>query len=293
MIISTFDDLRAELAATDGLMFLAPVAEDVYRAHGALSQSEIKVVAEKSPAHLRHQRRTLRAPSEAMKLGTAAHKMILEPDDFDSCYAFAPECHKRSKDEKAVWEAAKAEAKASKKKLITKEDHAAATAMRDSIFSNERVGSLLRGGVAERACFGNLLGLHGKALLDYYHPNDHAIVDLKSTKSASLKQFERDVRTYRYHWQAAWYTDLVKSITGKAPTFQIVAVENVEPYCAAIFEIKFDLLAIARWEIQQTVDLIKRCMDTGVWPGYPTEVNQLGAYKSEWEAYKRSMQESA
>lgn len=293
MIIKTFDDLRLELESKQGTLLLAPVAEEVYRAHGALSQSELKVVAEKSPLHLRHQRMKLRSPTDSMKLGTAVHKMILEPESFESCYAFAPECYKRSKEEKAIWAAAQAAADSSHKKLITKDDYDTAVAMRDSLFSNIELRGLLRDGVAERACFGNLLGVHAKALLDYYRPQHHEIVDLKSTKCASLKQFERDVRNYRYHWQAAWYVDLVKTITGEEPTFKIVAVENVEPYCSAVFEINFDLLAIARWEIQQTVDTIKRCMDTGIWPGYPSAVNQLGAYKSEWEAYKKAVKESA
>lgn len=293
MLIATFEDLKLELEKNSGTLFLAPLTEQLYRSHDALSQSELKVVADKSPMHLRYQRRHPRPQTDPMRLGTAAHKAILEPSKFEECYLRVPKVNRSTKEGKAIWNAALAEAEELQKEILNEEDYETALLMRESIFSNKEIASLLEGGVAERSCIGRAYGVSAKALLDYYRPSSHEIVDLKSTRCASLRQFERDIRSYRYHWQDCWYSDLVKEITGEAPTFKIVAVENVEPYCAAVFSIKFDLRAIARREIQQTVDLIKRCQDTGVWPGYPSEVNELGAWKREWDAYKKALQEGA
>lgn len=292
MTVKTSEDLRDLLEKEKGNLFLHQVQADVYHSHPALSQSEIKLAAEKSPRHLSHQRRHPRPATDSMKLGTAAHCAILEPMEFEKRYFAAPKADRRTKEGKAVWTAAEEWAKESGVELLTEGEYESAMEMFAAVREDRDVSRLLENGVAERACFGHLYGGSAKALLDYYRPKTHEIVDLKSTRSAARHHFERDIRSYRYHWQACWYTDLVRELTGETPRFKIVAVENVPPYCAQVFEIKFDLMAIARVEIKRAVELIRKCEETGVWPGYRGEVQEIGAYKSEWEAYKKGLLEA-
>src|SRR6478735_396014 len=224
-MIKTVEDLRVELNKQSGVMFLGQMPSDVYRSHESLSQSELKLIAEHSPAHFRYYRRYPRPDTDPKKLGRAAHVAILEPLRFDELYTKAPDVDRRTKIGKQMWEEAEKNAKAIGKEMLLPEHYDVPSEMRDAVRQNPLISELLEGGVAERACFGHVHGIHAKALLDYYRPKNHEIIDLKSTKCANRRQFERDIRTYRYHWQAVWYMDLVKAITGKDPTFTIVAVE--------------------------------------------------------------------
>lgn len=289
MSIATLEELHIELQRTSGALFLSPLKEELYRDHEALSQSELKVVAAKSPAHLHYQRRYPRQATDPMKLGTACHTAILEPLKFEERYLKAPSCDKRTKKGKAEWEEVFLRATELGKEILAGDDYDIPLRMREVIRSNPDVSKLLDDGVVERSCFGHLHGVQAKALLDYYRPKDHAIVDLKSTKSAAEDDFERDIRKYRYHWQACWYSDLVKELTGSAPTFEIVAIETAPPYCFKVYEIDFDLMSIARKEIMETVHLIRRCMETGIWPGYSSKTKKVRASKWEWEAYKKAI----
>jgi exodeoxyribonuclease VIII len=288
-MIKTVEDLRVELNKQSGVMFLGQMPSDIYRSHEALSQSELKLIAEHSPAHYRYNRRYPRPDTDPKKLGRAAHVAILEPMRFHELYIKAPDVNRRTKAGKAEWDNAEAYARQLGMEMLLADHYDAALEMRDAVRKSEVISEIFQDGVAERMCFGYVHDVHAKAQLDYYRPKAHQIIDLKSTKCASKRQFERDIRSYRYHWQAVWYMDLVEAITGHAPTFTIVAVETSPPYCSAIYTIKQDLATIARHEMMGAVRLYQECQRTGVWPGYPMAVNEVSAHSWEWEAYLKSL----
>ena len=293
MNLQTLEELRAELHKNSGVGFLLPIAEHIYRAHEAISQSEIKLMAKATPKHLQYQRRFPRPSSDAQKLGTAAHLAILQPLLFEDNYLKAKKSDKRTKEGRSEWAEVKAQAEKLGKKILDEKEYSSALEMRQSVRSDPEMNRLLEHGVAERACFGYLHGLSVKALLDFYKPKTHEIVDIKSTKCAEPSVFEKDVRKYRYHWQACWYSDLIKEITGEAPTFKILAIESHPPFCSAIYEIDFDLMSIARKEIMEKIDIYKRCLDSGVWPGYSNAVQKISANKWEWDKFKDGIKDGA
>lgn len=291
-MISTLEDLRLELNKHSGVMFLGQMPTDVYRSHEAISQSELKLIAEHSPKHFRYYRRYPRPDTDPKKLGRAAHVAILEPLEFEKRFIKAPDVDRRTKVGKAAWEEAEEHARNLKLEMLLPEHWDASLEMRQAVRENARISELLSAGVAERMCFGHIHGVHAKAQLDFYRPKSHEIIDLKSTKCASRRQFERDIRTFRYHWQAVWYMDLVEAITGTAPTFTIIAVETAPPYCSNVFTLKQDLGAIARHEMMEAVRLYAECQRTDQWPGYPARVNEVSAHTWEWEAYLKSLKAS-
>jgi exodeoxyribonuclease VIII len=288
-MIETLEELRHTLDKQGNTLFLSHVNPGIYRTHEFLSQSDLKVIAEYSPAHFRYYRRHPKPDSDPKKLGRASHVAILEPLKFEAMYMKGPRVDKRTKAGRTLWEEAEESARESGRELLLPEHYDAPDEMRESVRSNPAVSELLEAGVAERASFGKVHGVDGKALTDYYRPRDHAIVDLKSTRCASRRSFERDIRSYRYHWQAVWYTDLIEAITGKTPSFTIVAVETVPPYGSAVYTIKPDLMAIARREMIETLKIYQECMRTGQWPGYPSHVNEVSAHGWEWDAYMKAL----
>jgi hypothetical protein len=80
--------------------------------------------------------------------------------------------------------------------------------------------------------------------------------------------------------QAAAYRSAVRTLTGKTPDWHWVVVETAPPYALQIIEPGADVLTYgeARWA--KALELWKRCLDSGVWPGYGTDpwVAELPAY---------------
>lgn len=288
-MIETLEELQHTLDKNDNTLFLAQINTKLYRSHEALSQSDLKVIAEFSPAHFRYYRRHPKPDSDPKKLGRAAHVAILEPLKFEAMYMRGPRVDKRTKAGRLAWVEAEEKARETGRELLLPEHYEAPDEMREAVRSNPSASGLLEAGVAERASFGTVHGVLGKALTDYYRPRDHAIVDLKSTRCASKRSFERDIRTYRYHWQAVWYTDLIEAITGKTPSFTIVAVETVPPYGSSVYTFKPDIMSIARREMMEAVKLYQECMKSGRWPGYPSQVNEVSAHGWEWDAYMKAL----
>lgn len=284
-MIQTLADLRLELNKQSGVLFLAQLGPEVYRSHEALSQSSIKVIADKSPLHYHHYKRYPRPSSDSQKLGTVAHCAVLEPLTFQERFFVMPKVNLRTNLGKSQLAEAEVMAKQSRRQIVTKDVMDHAESMRDSIRRQGEVSELLEGGVTERASFGFMYDLHTKIQTDYYKPAPRKIVDLKSCKSANPIHFERDIKKFRYHWQAAWYVDLMTAITGELHSFEILAVESTPPYATCIYTFSFKILTLARQEIRETLQTLKDCDDTGKWPGFKRHEASVSKY--EWEAYKK------
>jgi len=87
-----------------------------YDQEDALSFTGLKELL-KSPAHYQHFRTAVREETKALIIGAATHSAVLTPDLFKDAYAMAPECDRRTKEGKAVWEAAQAALKPGQKVL--------------------------------------------------------------------------------------------------------------------------------------------------------------------------------
>lgn len=292
-MIESLSSLELELAAKSGVLFLVDVPEGIYRQHSSVSQSELKAIVSHSPEHYRHYQRNPRPEKESLKLGRAYHTALLEPERYEKIYHKGPDVDRRTTRGRSDWQKAVDFSEANNLELLAPEDYNAPIHMRDHIFSNlPHIAELFSGGVPEKSSFGFLEETPFKIRKDYYRPQQHQIVDLKSTRSAAPQDFERDIRKFRYHWQAAVYTDLVHAITGEPPEFFIVACEKTAPYGTAIYKIRFDLLAIARKEIRAAIKLWRQCFEKNHWPGYSAVPSEVGAHKWEWDAYKKDLHES-
>src|SRR4051812_43157740 len=96
-MIESMDQLVEKLTAHNGDLLLEEIRSEIYHAAPALSQSELKLIADKTPRHFHHMKKALRPPSEEMKLGSAAHMAILEPDRFVDTYRMLQPINKRTK----------------------------------------------------------------------------------------------------------------------------------------------------------------------------------------------------
>lgn len=290
-MIDSMDQLVDKLRFNGGNLFLEEIKSEIYHAAPSLSQSELKLIADKTPRHFHHMKKSPRPPSDEMKLGSAAHMAILEPDKFIDTYRMLQPINKRTKAGREEVKALEEKAREEKKIYLIEDQYRYAEAIAYEMGRHPIARDLLSNGVAERASFTELHGEAARILTDYYRPSDHEIIDVKTTKCASLNEFERDLRKYRYHWQACWYSDVVEKLTGAMPTFKIIAIENVPPHCIAIYEIRFDLMSIARREIMGAIEKLRVAERSG-WDGYPLGTQELGAHHWEWERYKDRFQDA-
>jgi len=93
--------------------------------------------------------------------------------------------------------------------------------------------------------------------------------DLKHAHNAEPGSFRRDVAKYGYQVQAAMYLDGLSCATGHTyDTFRFVLGEDVPPYCANVLPLGSASIAAGRASYSRWLYEYKRCVETGLWPGY-------------------------
>ena len=130
-----------------------------------LSQSTLKVILRQSPAHARvfiddnHD-------TPAMKLGRAAHCLILEGQDiFNGRYAASPECDRRTKEGKATYSAFADTLE--DRETLTSDELVTINAMQTVLKSNGLTKDLFFDGLPEVSAFGQISGVDVKGRFDY------------------------------------------------------------------------------------------------------------------------------
>jgi exodeoxyribonuclease VIII len=240
-----------------------------YHSHPAVSKSHLDQVA-RSPLHYwsRYvaEDRVVPDPTPAMMLGTALHARVLEPELFAAEYALAPAVDRRTKAGKDAW----AEAEAEGKTLLSAADWAQIDGMAAAIESHRGASKLLaQQGLTEASLFwtDDATGIECKCRPDRTI-SDEWILDLKTTEDASPAGFAKSAWNFRYHVQASWYLDGVRSYGGQPQGFVFIAVEKKPPYAVAVYLADPEMVAAGGREARRCLNLIAECRATGKWPGY-------------------------
>ncbi len=202
--------------------------------------------------------------SDAMRLGTAVHAMVLEPDDFDNQIAVSQKFGAKKADKEA-----KAEfyANNESKTIINIEDYDKARYMADSLTSLDEVAEIMATGKAEQS--GYYIDRETNMLCKYRSDweNDWCIADVKTCRDASELKFSRTINDLNYHVSAAHYLDGSRIITGQTHNqFIFMCVESSPPYEAAVYVLGEESLEAGQTLRRYALNEIKRGRDTGEWP---------------------------
>ncbi len=214
--------------------------------------------------------------SDAFAIGSAFHKLVLEPEGFDSEFAVAPSIDKRTKAGKEAY-AAFSESCGSKQ-VLAEEQFALACAMRDAVRSNKYADFLSRGRVEQSFYFvDDMTGVECRVRPDCLKVINGrgAIIDFKSCASADTESFRRDAIKYGYDLQAAMYKTGVEKELGIPCDFIFVAVEKTAPHMINILQADELLIRHGEDLFREYLGLYKRCSETGNWFGYLGEFNQI------------------
>ena len=214
------------------------ISDQDYHHGPGISSSGVKLVR-RSPLHfwdqyLNPQKKPI--DSDSLRLGRATHCLILEPDRFDERYVIEPNINKRTKAGKAEY--AQWLSENASKTIITSEQRQQAECMREAVLAHPRAMRLLQSGQAEQSLYWidpstNKLC---KVRPDYLRAG--IIADIKTTRDAAKRAFERDIAHYQYHLSAAMYLEGCAHVGLDAEHFVLIVVESARPFVCAVYDIQ-------------------------------------------------------
>ena len=119
-------------------------------------------------------------------------------------------------------------------------------------------------------------GLTKRCRLDNYIDEADIVVDLKTTECAAPGVFSRDIWKYQYHVQAAYYTDVVKEVTGRDCSFFIVAVEKSKDCDVTVHLVGQEALAHGRALYRRWLSDYAEAVASRTWRGYEQAIHTYG-----------------
>lgn len=224
------------------------------------SWSRIKHIL-KSPRHYLHATSSPPEDKAVFARGDAVHVLTLEPERFPERFAIWTEGVRRGK----AWEAFEAAAQAAGKRILTEAEEAEARSIAHAVRGDATARGYLTGGEAEVGVLWEALGVSLKSRIDYV---GGALVELKTTRDASLDGFGREVHRYHYCAQAAMYQDAWEAATGARLPVVLVAVESEPPHVVQCYRLGEVELEMGRRMYRGLLEQLSLCRATGEWPSY-------------------------
>lgn len=243
----------------------------------ALNYSGAKEII-KSPAHYQAWLKSEKEDTPALKFGRLVHLASLEPMVFDRTVRVMPECDRRTKEGKAIYEAFAATLRPDEE-CIKKDEMDKVLAVAES--AQAGIESVMTGRPGARLVESTFVAEHegvkikGRPDIVLQDGGSMTIVlDVKTTTDASAKNFAKEVWNYRYFLQAAWYLRLTA-----AKEFYFIAVEKEPPYAHAVYRLDDAAIEVGRQLMSSACVTYRECANFGVWPSYPQEPQVLSLPK--------------
>jgi len=212
--------------------------------------------------------------TDAFRIGGAFHMLLLEPRKFNRFYAIMPECDRRTKEGKQIYEVFTSSCNG--KEILSNSEYEQIDIMADAI-KKQILYKLIQKGESEVVLIWKekKTKILCKARIDYLHRDRAILIDLKSTIDASESHFARAMYNYGYYQQAAFYCDGWKTLTKDEPAFVFMPTEKQPPYAVAAYETHEQAISAGRHSYQQALDIWAECTKTGKWPGYEDKIKVL------------------
>jgi hypothetical protein len=240
----------------------------------SLSSSIARVLISQSPLHAYTQHPRLNpafVPEEkaAFDLGTVVHQLYLEgTDDGVEVFDYPDWKKKAAQIDRDV---ARAQGLTP---LLTK-DWQRVLEMRDALVrqlaTHEARPALFADGHAEPTLVWEEDGVTCRARLDWLFDDYSVVDDLKSTSRSAAPEAWSPF-SMGYDIQAAFYLRGLRALTGVDATFRFVVVETSAPFALSVFELSPGVLDVADAKVEWAIGRWRTCVDSGVWPAYPTKV---------------------
>lgn len=243
---------------------------------GSLSASGAKLLLD-CPAKFQYDRTHPRAEKRTFDIGKAAHKVVLGSGP-DLVVVDAPDWRTKAAQE------AKRAAYAEGAVPLLPHEHDEITAMAVALAQHPVASALFRPGTgrAEQSLFWRdpVTGVMRRARLDWLPDNLSSagrlvIPDYKTCDRADLDSIQRAIHKYRYYVQAATYIDGAEQLVAEYAAFVFVFQEKTAPYLVTVVQLDELALRLGRDLNRQALDTYARCVRTGEWPGYASDIETV------------------
>ncbi|HUD73651.1 MAG TPA: PD-(D/E)XK nuclease-like domain-containing protein, partial [Terracidiphilus sp.] len=149
--------------------------------------------------------------------------------------------------------------------------------MVDAVHTHPSAKRLFSHGKAEQSVF--VEDSHGtlrKSRMDWISEGGNVLPDLKTCESARAEDFEKSIWQYRYFVQAAYYIANCKLAGLEKSAFAFVCVEKNAPYAVACYSLDETAIEAGKMMFNRDLAVYRQCVESGKWPGYPTEILNIG-----------------
>ena len=236
------------------------ISNEQYHLSDALSASGAKTIATKSLADFKYAKRDW---VSAFDIGTATHTFVLEPE-LSSDVRCGPET-RRGK----AWAEQKEQADADGALLLTEPDYTLAIDMAQAVFNNEQAAELLAidDMVAEASVFvkDGSTGADIRCRPDKWSQKSKIILDLKTTTAPDPDGFSRQVASFGYHIQEAFYRRAMREAGEHIERFVFIAVGKSAPHNVGIYELDEDALREGEYAVDYALEQFVAATESGKW----------------------------
>lgn len=245
-----------------------------YRSDPRMNISRLVAMA-KSPKHFRRLELDPPEPTDAMRLGTLIHCLVLEPDEYEKRYCVMPAFEndpgnvtasgKEPSNRKATKyyrDRVKEFQATEKRQVIPEVQYNVAAKAARSFESRTGTGTF----TTELPVFGTIEGVECKGLLDMVRPG--LIRDLKTTTDVSPRAFWYRFADGFMAERLAFYRELWQQSSGdKRTDCQIVAQETSGDFDTAIYDVPEQLIDSGMRRVREWLRDWKECTARNEWPG--------------------------
>ena len=278
------------------------VEDEFYHNSPGISASGLKTIDKECPQVYKYGSDQPSAEkTEALILGSATHKYILEHDDFQDEFLFSPVDKKTDR----KWKIFENEHKEDPQIILRARDEAMLSGMLTSLrtpksqsSANTYDGIVINPNTQrEKALYvvDKKRNIIIKVKVDINM--DGMFIDLKSTKSANPDNFMKDAANLGYGIQAAFYLHVAREAEKKANLFGFIAIEKDAPFMHSVILLADEDIELEMTHISRLLDTYAYCLNNDHWYGYAgidseTKSEPLFVVKNmpQWHRYKREEQ---
>lgn len=236
-----------------------------YLALPGYGSSDLRAMRVGPPAMVPWRKSNPREASDSMRLGTAAHCAILEPDAFNDRFSFKPEGMSFATKDGKAWRASQGG-----KLILTHDESNLVVGIAESFALKTAASSALAAATArEASIIWPSQGVTLKGRPDWYDSTH--VYDLKVTRHANERSASFRAWSEGWSHQLAHYRDGLAFEDGKTRGGRLVLINPEPPHAVYLIEVKPDTLDLLSLENERAVARIAECERSGVWPGTPDE----------------------
>lgn len=232
----------------------------------------------RSPMHFKYESEHPKQVTDSLRFGIAAHKWLLEPEDFENEIAIIPALDRRTKAGKEEWAEFSLMCERENKTAITAQDFEQIREMASVVRENKIASELLKGEHEVPFYWTDLkTGEKCKCKPDILteYLGEKYIVDYKTTRSCEDFHFERSVKDYGYKLQVGMYTEGVFVNTFDEYGFMFIAQEVTPPYAVRIYKCNIDFIDEGKALFHDLLGIYHSCKEKDEWYGYEGPLNMI------------------